>query len=176
MQPTPLVPGQFDTFIRSLTGRRLGVFKTAARRSGLTLDEYITRLDSGDKRCIVCKNWLPRSQFNPDTTRWDGMDAKCTICRNATARDAYVPVPDDQRQPKGPPRYEPRDGDKVQARHLINKDIRNGVRPNPNDLHCAHCGHKGADRRHEYHHHMGYAARNHYDVIPLCSKCHHDEH
>jgi hypothetical protein len=76
----------------------------------------------------------------------------------------------------GPPRHDPRDGDKIQARHLINQDIKHGKRPDPDDLHCAHCGHKGPDRRHEYHHHMGYVARHHYDVIPLCSKCHHEEH
>ena len=37
-------------------------------------------------------------------------------------------------------------------------------------------GHKGEGRRHEYHHHLGYAAEHHYDVIVLCSICHRSEH
>lgn len=45
-------------------------------------------------------------------------------------------------------------------------------RPNPNSLPCVDCGHLGDDRRHEYDHHLGYEAEHHYDVQPVCSKCH----
>jgi hypothetical protein len=171
-----LGPGQFRRFILGLEGRHLGVFKRAARFAGLSLEEFISRLDAGQKRCTKCGEWKTRDRFGSEASRWDGLDPKCLACHRKMGRDRYEAVPLDERRPSGPPRHLPRDGDKLQACHLINLDIRMGRRPDPNALHCARCGHKGSDRRHEYHHHMGYAARHHYDVIPLCSKCHHEEH
>lgn len=74
----------------------------------------------------------------------------------------------------GPAPSPPRDGDKKQARQRINVEVRTGHRPHPNTLPCSECGHEWSDgeRRHEYHHHKGYSAEHHYDVIPLCTECH----
>jgi len=72
----------------------------------------------------------------------------------------------------GPSPKAPRNGDKRQARQRINVEVRTGYRPHPNSIPCHVCGHMGDDRRHEYHHHKGYDAANHYDVIPLCTLCH----
>jgi hypothetical protein len=48
--------------------------------------------------------------------------------------------------------------------------------PRPESLPCSDCGHTGEDRRHEYHHHKGYAAAHHLDVVVLCSLCHGRHH
>lgn len=74
----------------------------------------------------------------------------------------------------GPDPMPPRDGDKIQARQRINVEVRTGYRPHPNTLPCTDCGHVYApgERRHEYDHHLGYAAEHHYDVEPVCSTCH----
>jgi hypothetical protein len=74
----------------------------------------------------------------------------------------------------GPKHYQPRDGDKKQARRRINVEVRTGRRAHPNALTCAGCGHvwSEGERRHEYHHHLGYGAENHYNVIALCTECH----
>lgn len=75
----------------------------------------------------------------------------------------------------GPPANAPRDGDKRQARRRINVEVREGRRPHPNTLPCVDCGHiwSRGERRHEYDHHRGYAAAHHYDVIAVCTRCHH---
>lgn len=169
-----LAPGQFSAYISGLSGRHLGRFKQVAAAAGLTLEDYVNRLDAGEKRCTKCKQWLPRFRFGADETRWDGLDSTCFECRRQISHDRYTPVPAEQRKPMGPPRHDPRDGDKIQARHLINLDVKSGKRPSPNDLPCSECGHKGDDRRHEYHHHMGYASQHHYDVVPVCTTCHSD--
>lgn len=74
----------------------------------------------------------------------------------------------------GPPAHAPRDGDKRQARRRINVEVREGRRPHPNTLPCVDCGHvwQVGERRHEYDHHLGYAAAHHYDVVPVCTICH----
>lgn len=74
----------------------------------------------------------------------------------------------------GPAPKPPRDGDKEQARQRINVEVRMGRRPHPNTLPCADCGHvwESGARRHEYDHHLGYAAAHHYDVEPVCTVCH----
>lgn len=74
----------------------------------------------------------------------------------------------------GPAPKPPRDDDREQARQRINVDVKAGRRPHPNTLPCAACGHvwREGERRHEYHHHLGYAAEHHADVQPLCTTCH----
>lgn len=156
-------------------GSLVGTLKKHAKRLGLTLEEYHSRVESGLKWCTGCKEWHARDQFASDVTRYDSLSAVCREFNNKRNRDKYTPVPENERLPMGPPRDHPRDGDKIQARHLVNKDVQLGWRPNPNDLYCSLCGHKGDDQRHEYHHHMGYGVFHHYDVIPLCVKCHHNE-
>ena len=74
----------------------------------------------------------------------------------------------------GPAPHPPRDGDKKQARQRINVEVRTGRRPHPNTLPCVDCGHvwEPGGRRHEYDHHLGYAAKHHGDVQPVCTVCH----
>lgn len=74
----------------------------------------------------------------------------------------------------GPAPKPPRSGDRKQARQRINVEVRTGRRPHPNTIPCADCGHvhRSGDRRHEYDHHMGYAAEHHYDVQAVCTTCH----
>lgn len=73
----------------------------------------------------------------------------------------------------GPAPMEPRDGDKVQARQRINVLVCTGRLSHPNDYACTDCGHIYIPgERHEYDHHLGYAADHHYDVEPVCAKCH----
>jgi hypothetical protein len=52
--------------------------------------------------------------------------------------------------------------------------VRTGRLDHPDVLPCSVCGHLEAEsgRRHEYHHHKGYGAAHHYDVVVVCTKCH----
>lgn len=74
----------------------------------------------------------------------------------------------------GPQPDPARDGDKVQARQRVNVQVQNGLRPHPNTIPCVDCGHvwSEGERRHEYDHHLGYAAEHHDDVEPVCTLCH----
>ena len=157
-------------------GSATGAMKIAAGRLGLSVEDYAAQRSAKQKHCFRCRTWKPVDQFYMDASRGDGRAARCIVCHNRSNRDSYAPIPVHLRLPLGPARGERRCGDKQQARSRINHDVKLGLRPNPNDLHCAHCGHKGDDQRHEYHHHMGYGAAHHYDVLPLCAACHHKEH
>jgi hypothetical protein len=59
-----------------------GVVKVAASRLGLTLDEYLEKVDQGLKWCTSCKKWLHISSFTIDKSRGDGRTAACRNCRN----------------------------------------------------------------------------------------------
>ena len=146
-------------------GSRLGILKLSAKRLGISFDDYIRKTELGLKWCYLCRLWLPHTRFGIDRRRRDKTAARCRDCQREFNRAAYSPK-----------RVERRCNDKLQARARINADVRMGLRPDPNNLHCAACGHKGYDRRHEYHHHLGYAPEHHYDVLSLCSSCHHEEH
>lgn len=149
-----------------------GAMKLAARKSGVSLFEYIYKRFTGQKWCMRCRDWHHVLSFGKDSTRYDGFDASCRESRNERARELHVPVPEDLRKPMGPPRHARRDGDKIQARHFVNLSVRTGKIPRPSDIPCFDCGHIGTDRRHEYDHYLGYAAEHHEDVQSVCSRCH----
>ena len=151
-----------------------GALKIAAGRRGIPLDEYKNRLERGQKWCGGCRVWHSRNAFGNDISRYDGLATICRDYGNRRARDKYVLVPKNERVKPGPNRIPRRDGDKLQARSRINHDVEAGIIPNPNDIHCADCGHIGDDRRHEYDHYLGYASENHYNVEAVCSFCHHN--
>ena len=67
-------------------------------------------------------------------------------------------------------RYAPiRDGDKFQARGIVNRRIKAGLLPDPDTLPCVDCGDTG--KRHCYDHHLGYSAEHQLDVQSVCYPC-----
>lgn len=164
--------GRAETDVGSL----LGVVKGAARRLGLTQEEYEARIAAGEKWCTRCKAWHPREAFGRDSTRGDGLTATCVAARNNAARAAYEPGPRVSRL--GTHLVPGRDGDKEQARARVNHAVDAGLLPDPNDCACADCGHAyvADGGRHEYHHDNGYGATAHLDVVALCTKCHARRH
>lgn len=142
----------------------VGAQKIAAKKSGLSLDEYLSRINQGLKRCYKCKEWKARSEFNISNSRGDGLCVWCKYCMHKQFLKKYK----HKRLV-----YSPRDGDKVQARRWINIQVKKGLRPHPNTLPCADCGHiwKPGDQRHQYDHYLGYSSNHHYDVEVVCSSC-----
>ena len=149
-------------------GSKEGTLKVAAKRLGLSVHEYMNHINNGLKSCTICKKWKSINAFGKDSSRGDGRKCKCMSCCKGLHRHKSIT--------RSETRVERRPGDKIQARKRINSDVELGLRPNPNDLYCSFCGHKDGDKRHEYHHHMGYDKDHHYDVIPLCTTCHRGEH
>lgn len=145
---------------------------TAAARLGISLADYDRRLAAGEKWCGGCRAWEPRESFASDKSRGDGLMSRCRESRNGAARTAYVPSPG----PNPGRRFvSARDGDQLQARRRVNYLVEAALIPAPNSLPCVDCGHvwtKG-ERRHEYDHHLGYAAEHHEDVESVCTTCHH---
>lgn len=58
---------------------KMGATKRAAHDLGLSLDEYLSMIEAGLKRCRTCKTWKPTEEFGADRNRGDGL---ATICRN----------------------------------------------------------------------------------------------
>ena len=127
-----------------------------------------------EKACSRCGERKPVTGFARDRSRPDGYTYWCTSCRNARNREKY------ERKsfpgPFGPPPDAPRDGDVRQARKRVNQLVLSGRIPAPNTIPCADCGHvwRPGERRHEYDHHLGYAAEHHQSVESVCTTCHHE--
>lgn len=68
-----------------------------------------------------------------------------------------------------------RDGDVRQAHDRVRTLVKRGLLPHPSTLPCTDCAQVWAPglSRHEYDHHLGYAAEHHEAVEPVCSLCHH---
>jgi 5-methylcytosine-specific restriction endonuclease McrA len=60
---------------------REGATKVAAAKAGLSVSDYLKKIDMGLKRCTRCKKWHPVECFGNDRTRYDGKDSSCGKCR-----------------------------------------------------------------------------------------------
>ncbi len=150
---------------------REGALKIAAKHAGMTLTAY-KRRSKTEKRCTKCRTWRDRATaFCRDRARVDGLNTTCRDCASQRSKATYKPRP----RPQPGRRYvAARDGDQKQARGRVNYLVRAGLIPDPDDLSCTDCGHKGKDKRHEYDHHLGYIAEHHENVEAVCTTCHHD--
>ncbi len=150
-----------------------GAAKITAAKAGVSLEEFHRRRARGEKWCYRCRKFKrARDSFAADRARSDGRKAVCKAC----VKERYDATYQKKARP-GPfgPKPKPgRDGDKRQARARVNILVKRGQLPRPNTLPCDTCGHvwQDGDAQHEYHHHKGYAAAHHLDVIPLCNPCH----
>lgn len=59
---------------------KMRAMKIAAKRLGITLDEYISKRNAGLKWCTKCKTWQSVSDFAKDKTRGDGLKSICNSC------------------------------------------------------------------------------------------------
>lgn len=145
--------------------------KTAARRLGVSLDEYKHMQTAGYKWCTQCKKWHPLQEFGLDRSRGDGRSSKCLLSRHVAVKKKTGPVP------RGFHSFQTktRDGDKKQARRRVNYLVECGAMLHPNNLACVDCK-DGEDRprkrRHEYDHPHGYDGQNQLVVEVVCSACH----
>lgn len=153
-------------------GTAAGALATAAARVGLSPTEYMDRVNAGLRWCYRDQDWEPCSAFGRDRSRADGLARSCRRSSSAAARSRYQRRP----RPQAGRQFVPaRDGDQAQARGRVNYLVSAGLLPAPNTLPCTDCGHvhTPGGRRHEYDHHLGYAAEHHEDVQAVCSRCHH---
>jgi hypothetical protein len=141
---------------------------TAAKRIGVSREEYMHRLSLGEKWCTQCKAWHARSAFGIDATRGDGLSARCLASKRVKQRTIRFP------NRKRGWMEQARDGDKRQARRRVNYLVEQGRMPRPNDLPCFDCGRSSSPgaARHEYDHCQGYSSNHQLDVQPVCANCH----
>lgn len=62
-------------------GSPTGALKTAAKRLGISVDEYLSLVASGQKHCRGCDNWRELEAFAVDRSRGDGRSPVCRSCR-----------------------------------------------------------------------------------------------
>lgn len=64
-----------------------GALKVAAKKAGISLDEFLAKVKNSEKRCSRCGQWKNIAlDFGKDTTRHDGRDAACFECRHVKER------------------------------------------------------------------------------------------
>jgi len=57
-----------------------GAIKCAAKKAGITAEEYLQQVGAGLKKCTYCKKWKPKDYFSKDRSRYDGLKSKCRDC------------------------------------------------------------------------------------------------
>lgn len=141
---------------------------TAAKRLGVTVEEYVQRRLGGEKWCSKCRDWHVVAAFGVDRTRGDGLAPSCLKSKSVRQRALKL------RRPRRGWLVVTRDGDKKQARRRVNYLVEQGRIPHPDDLPCMDCSDEVFSHRyrHEYDHARGYDGANQLYVEPVCSKCH----
>ncbi len=138
-------------------GSREGVIKLAAKRLGMSLEEYQNKISNGLKHCTKCKTWQPREAFPNDSSRGDGLEARCRTCNYRRKR--HIGGPDSARS-------------QTLAVEAVRGAIRNGRMVKPITLPCFYCGGNAI----EYHHYQGYDEAHRLDVRATCISCHRKLH
>ncbi|MEG4010358.1 hypothetical protein QUA41_30715 [Microcoleus sp. Pol11C1] len=134
--------------------------KVATTTVGIPVEQCLQSVCSDLKWCYLCKKNIHRDLFgNNAGNKTDGKNSRCNNCDKGTQHYYDVQFR--------------RDGDKKQARKLVNNAVKRGILPHARFISCNDCGHVGNDRVHEYDHYLGYAAINHLDVQAVCASCHH---
>lgn len=77
-------------------GSKIGAIKVAARRIGVSIEEYISKRDAGLKWCYQCKSWVSIIDFTVDRNRSDGLSAVCRHCKS-NGLSALVTTKEDRR-------------------------------------------------------------------------------
>lgn len=139
-------------------GSREGAERTAARKVGVSLDEYQERRAAGLKWCFRCRSWKLREQFAIDRSRTDGLTAQCFDCRRVGQRKKLLS--------SGTP------AERQGAHDAVRWAIKRGRLIPPTDLPCLDCGGKAV----HYHHHLGYERSHWLDVVAVCYRCHRRRH
>lgn len=62
------------------TGHLLGAYKSAAKKTGCTLEQWLEHKTAGRSRCTACKAWKQKNQFHADKTRRSGHQHVCIDC------------------------------------------------------------------------------------------------
>lgn len=62
------------------TGRVLGAYKVAARRTGCTLEDWIGRRAAVQRHCFRCRTWKAVDLFSVDRSRRGGKASSCKEC------------------------------------------------------------------------------------------------
>lgn len=75
-------------------GSTLGVAKTAARKVGCTVEEWLARRAGGERWCGKCRTWRPIDDMARDRNRPDGVSCNCRACAFGGRTAATEAVPD----------------------------------------------------------------------------------
>ena len=140
-------------------GSAAGALKTAAKKAGVTVEEYEDAVECGMKRCSRCSAWRDTICFGADESRWDRLSPVCCYCRQVVSRKTRKLTAPSQKV-------------QCQATEAIRQSIKRGRLALPGTLPCFDCGEKAA----EYHHYLGYDSTHWLDVQALCRSCHQRRH
>ena len=145
------------------------------------------------KTCSQCKQAKPTSAFSRDRRSRDGRMSCCKSCKHIYRTSpkgriiirTYNALPCNVERRKQYLRTEKgiiakqriyarrkiQCPEKLRAKNAINNAVTAGKLPCIKSLFCS-C----SNRASHYHHYLGYAIEHHFDVIPMCPKCHKSIH
>lgn len=67
-------------------GSYIGVLKIAAKRAGISYEEYINKINNKEKFCWKCNCWKTNDRFGVDNSRYDSLASNCFDCRRKTGK------------------------------------------------------------------------------------------
>ncbi len=170
-------------------GSKVGVLKIAAKRIGISFQEYQDILDMGLKWCHLGNHFVPRSEFGKNKLLGDGLAAFCRECNHVKVRkstkgrisplrgisprlETRLKMSESHRGSKNH-RWKggisPINTNRLRklASRKVGHEVEAGRLPKPDTMKCYLCGNPARD----YHHYLGYEPEHWLDVKPVCRSC-----
>lgn len=118
------------------------------------------------KRCNICKQVKPLSEFYKDRSTPNGYAYRCKQCDKRKvirwAKASGYDRKDTRRNKNNPSR---------QAKNAVKDAVKRGELLHISSQRCVDCGQRAA-----HYHHESYAMDRWLDVVPLCISCHRRRH
>jgi len=177
-------------------GSKKGVIRVAAKRIGISFEQYQKFISEGFKWCYACQTWQVRENFGKNRVTGDGLSPRCFRCCRVIEKKSRRGIPsfkkgipmgeeskkkmseshkgDKNHMWKGGISYRkyPRNPLKTEANRAVNHAVESGRLAKATLLPCFDCGQSAK----EYHHSRGYKKSNWFDIQALCVKCHRKRH
>lgn len=78
------------------TGRRLGGYKSAAFKTGLSVHQWIAKYLNGEAWCYRCRTWKNQQGFTTDRSRPSGFASICRPCMSLASTASRYGLTRDQ--------------------------------------------------------------------------------
>lgn len=69
---------------------KLFYIRRSAKHYGMTVEDYLAKINSNQRRCTICKQWFDISEFYKHESEKDGKRYECKSCFKSGVKNRRI--------------------------------------------------------------------------------------